>query len=144
MNRVQKIAWLIVITISLSVVLSAVAAGILYAKFGLPKMTEGLAFLCIAGTGGLGPLIFKKDKGHVTCDERDRIINHKAALAGFGAAYLIVGLSCMLPFLILGPNSSISVNWLPMIFTGVALSSFFMHSVAILIQYGREVKGEKS
>jgi hypothetical protein len=143
MNRVQKIAWMIVITISLAVVLSAVAAGILYEKFGLPKAAEGLAFLGIAGIGGLGPLIFKKDKGHITCDERDRIINHKATLAGWGAAYLIVGLSCMLPFLILGPNSTISVYWLPMIFTGAALSSFFMHSVAILILYGREVKGEK-
>jgi len=144
MNRVQKIAWLFVTTISLAVLLSAGAVGILSAKFGLHNAMAGLAFLGIAGIGGFGPLIFKKDKGPVICDERDRIIHRKAALAGFGAAYLIVGLACMLPFFILGPKSSISVIWLPMIFMGAGLSSFFMHSVAILIQYGRGARGDKS
>ncbi len=137
MNRVQKIAWFFVITISIAVLLSTVAIGILYAKVGLPKAMAGMAFLGIAGIGGFGPLIFKKDKGPVTCDERDVIINSRAALAGFGAAYMVVGLACMLPFFILGTNSRISVTWLPMIFMGAGLSSFFMHSIAILIQYGR-------
>ncbi len=144
MNRAQKIAWLFVITISLAVLLSAGAVGILSAKFGLPRAMAGLAFLSIAGIGGFGPLIFKKDKGQVTCDERDRIINHRAALAGFGAAYLIVGLACMLPFFILGPDNSISVIWLPYIFGGSGLSMFFVHSVAILVQYGWRDKGDKS
>ena len=107
------------------------------------KSMAGLGFLGIAGIGGLGPLVFKKDKDQVACDERDRIINHKAATVGFTAAYLVVGIACMLPFCILGPNSLISVFWLPMIFMGAGISSCFTRSVAILIQYGREVKGEK-
>jgi len=144
MNRVQKIAWLLVVTISLAVVLSAITIIILYFKFGMPVAQAGLGFLGIAGFGGLGPLIFKKDKGPVICDERDRLINQRAALAGFGVAYMVVGLACMVPFFVLGPSSSISVALLPMVFGGAGLSHFFAHSVAILVQYGWRNKGEKS
>ena len=136
MNRLQKIAWLIVVSISVAVLSSALTIGILYIKFGFPKAGSGLGLLGIAGFGGLGPLIFKKDKGAVTCDERDKVINRRAAVAGFAASYLVVGLACMLPFSIYGPDKSISITWLPMIFMGGGLASFFIHSLAILIQYG--------
>ena len=136
MNRVQKMAWLFVITISVAVLLAGGAVGILYFKLGMPKALAGLGFLGIAGFGGLGPLIFRKDKGKVEFDERDRVINQRAALAGFGSAYMVVGLVCMIPFFVLGPKANISVVWLPMIFMGAGLSSFFAHSVAILVQYG--------
>ena len=137
MNRAQKMAWLFVITISVAVLLAGGAVGILYLKLGLPKALAGLGFLGIAGFGGLGPLIFKKDKGKVTFDERDGLIQRRAALAGFTAAYLVVGLGCMIPFFVLGPEANVTVKWLPMIFAGAVLSHFFMHSVVILIQYGR-------
>ena len=137
MNRVQKIAWFLVITISVSILFTVGAIGMLYVKVGMPKAMAGLGFLGIAGIAGFGPLIFRKDKGPVTCDERDIVINRRAALAGFGAAYIVLGLACMLPFCILGPDSSISIIWLPMIFSGTGLSMFFINSVATLIQYGR-------
>lgn len=36
------------------------------------------------------------------------------------------------------PNTAMaSANWPPMVFTSAILSSFFAHSVAILVQYGR-------
>ena len=140
MNRAQKMAWLLVITISAAVLLAGGAVGILYVKVGMPKALAGLGFLGIAGLGGLGPLIFKKDKGKVTFDERDHIINRKAALAGFGTAYMVMGLWCMIPFFVLGPKANVSVTWLPMIFMGAGISHFFVHSVAILIQYGRGAK----
>jgi len=143
MKRVQKIAWLFVITISVAVLLSGGTITILYTKFGMTKAISGLGFLGIAGFGGFGPLIFRKDKGAVTLDERDTLINRCSAIAGFGAAYMVVGLACMIPFFVLGPKASISVTWLPMIFMGAGLSSFFVHSVAILVQYGRGDKGGK-
>jgi len=83
MNKAQKMAWLIVIMILLAVLLSGVAVGILYVKLGTPMALAGLGFLGIAGFGGLGPLIFRKDEGSVTCDERDRLIHRRAALCGF-------------------------------------------------------------
>ena len=136
MNRVQKIAWSLVITISLGFILSCIAVAILYVKLGMPKALAGLGFMGIAGLGGFSPLIFREDKGKVTFDERDKLIKRRAALAGFATSYLFVGLACMIPFSILGPKASISVTWLPNIFMGAALSAFFVTSVAILVQYG--------
>jgi hypothetical protein len=144
MNRIQKIALWMVIWISVGIVAAAIAVAVLYFKIGMPKAMAGLGFLGIAGFGGLGPLIFGKDKGKVTCDERDKLINSRAAVAGFGAAYLVTGLACMLPFSVLGPQATISIHWLPMIFGAAALASFFVHAVAILVQYGWRDKGEKS
>ena len=144
MNRVQKIAWSLVVTISVAFLLSCIAIAILYVKVGMPKALAGLGFMGIAGLGGFSALIFQTEKGKVTLDERDRLINRRAALAGFGTSYLLVGLACMIPFFILGPKASISITWLPYIFMGAGLSMFFVHSVAILIQYGGGGKdGEK-
>jgi len=136
MNRVQKIAWSLVVMISVAFFLSCIAIAILYVKVGMPKALAGLGFMGIAGLGGFSALIFQTEKGKVTLDERDRLINRRAVLAGFGTSYLLVGLACMIPFFILGPKASISVTWLPYIFMGAGLSMFFVHSVAILIQYG--------
>jgi hypothetical protein len=137
MNRAQKIAWLFVITISLAVVSSLAAFAILYIKVGIPKAFTGFALLGIAGFGGFGPLVFRKDEGKIAYDERDTLINRRAAIAGYGASYLVVGLACMLPFFILGPQATVAVWWLPNIFMAGGLTLFFVHSAAILIQYGR-------
>jgi len=142
MNRIQKTAWWLVVWISIGVVAAVIAIAISYFKVGMPKALAGLGFLGIAGLGGLGPLFFGKDEGKVTCDERDRLINHRAALAGFGAAYLVTGLVCMLPFSILGYEANIPITWLPMIFMADGLALFFVRSIAILVQYGRGDKGK--
>jgi tagatose-1,6-bisphosphate aldolase non-catalytic subunit AgaZ/GatZ len=144
MNRMQKVSLWIVVWITAGFVASAVAIAVLYLKVGMPKAMSGVGLLGIAGLGGLGPLIFKKDKGKVTCDERDKLINRYAALAGFATAYLVTGLACMIPFTILGAQATIPITWLPMIFMAAGLTSFFVHSIAILVQYGREGKGKKS
>jgi hypothetical protein len=142
MNRAQKIAWLFVITISLAFVISFIAVAVLYIIVGMPKALAGFAFLGTAGFGGFGPLIFRKDKGKITCDERDILINRRAALASFAASYLVVGLACMLPFFILGPQATVAVWWLPNIFAAAGLTSFFVHSVVILVLYGRSKNHE--
>jgi uncharacterized membrane protein YccF (DUF307 family) len=136
MNRAQKMAWLLVATTSLALALSGAGVVILYFIIGMPKALAGIGFIGIAGLGGLAPLIFKKDKGKVTCDERDRLINQRAALASFALSYLFVGLACMIPFSIVGAKATISAVWLPMIFGGAGIVAFFVHSVAILLQYG--------
>ena len=110
MNRAQKIAWSLVITISVGFVLSCIAVAILYVKVGMPKALLGFSLMGIAGLGGFSPIIFRKDKGKVTFDERDKKIKRIAALAGFATSYLFVGLACMVPFSILGPKATISVG----------------------------------
>ena len=139
MNRIQKMAWWMAICISAGVIPAAIAIAILHFTNGMPWSTArvGLKFLGIAGFGGLGPLIFKKDPDKTTCDERERFIYIKANLAGLVAACLITGLACMLPFFIMGPDAMISVGRLPDIFLAVTFTFFFIQSVAILVQYGR-------
>jgi hypothetical protein len=137
MNREQKAAWLCVITTSIGVVCSFIAITVLYIKYGFPKASVGLGFLGISGLAGLSPLLFKKDPGPVKIDERDRQIKERSKLMGFTAAYLLVGLSCMVPFFIYGPDVTISLFWLPMIFITAGIANFFFYSVAILLQYGR-------
>jgi len=143
MNREQKIAWSLVITISLGFVLSCIAVAILYVKVGMPKALLGFSVVGLGGLGGFSPIIFRKDKGRVAFDERDRQIKRMAALAGFATSYLFVGLACMVPFSILGPKAMISVSWLPGVFGGAALSMFFVHSVVTLIGYGRGGKNHE-
>jgi len=143
MNRAQKIALSLVIIISAGFILGCISFAILYVKIGMPKAIAGLAFMGIAGLGGFSPLIFRKDKGKVTFDERDKLIKRRSALAGFAASYLFIGLACMIPFFIRGSKASISVSWLPNIFAGTTLSAFFVTSVAILVQYGWRNEGEK-
>jgi len=138
----QKISLFSVVTISVAVVASSIAVGYLYGKYGMPKASAGLALLSIVSISALSPLIFRKDKGSVAFDERDRIISRRSALAGFMAAYLFVGLACMVPFSVMGPRATLEVHWLPMIFMGAGLSHFFVYSLAILIQYGCAGKGE--
>ena len=138
MNRIQKMAWWMLIWISAGAILGAITVAIAHFIVGMPWSIAkaGLGFLGIAGFGGLASLIFKKDPGKVTCDERDRLINNRAAIAAFASAYLVTGLACMLPFFILGPAATISVEWLPSIFMAAGLTAFFVHSAAILVQYG--------
>jgi len=140
MNRAQRTAWLFVITTSLGLVLSGVAVVALYLVAGMPKAVAGIGFVGIAGLGGLAPAIFKKDRGKVAFDERDRAIQQKAALGGFLTAFLFVGLGCMIPFFVLGPDRTIEVKWLPMMFMGAGICHYFVHSLVTLEQYGWRAK----
>ncbi|MHC4122963.1 MAG: hypothetical protein ACYSSI_05260 [Planctomycetota bacterium] len=136
MNREQKIALSVVITTLLGICLSAITVTILYLKSGMPTALKGLSFMAICGLGGLSALIVKKEKGKVTFDERDKLIQKRAGLAGFALAYLFVGLACMIPFYILGPKGVISVKWLPIIVMGYGITMFFFYSVTLFFEYG--------
>ena len=136
MNREQKVALSLVVTILAAVVASTVAILILYRRVGMPEALKGWAFMGLSGLGGLSIFIFKKEKGKVTFDERDKLIQKRAALAGFALAYLFVGLACMIPFGVLGPKASISVRWLPRIFIGACITHFFFYSITMLCEYG--------
>lgn len=144
MNREQKMALTMVITTLSAFLLSCIAVAILYFKVGMPRALLGFLLMCLSGLAGFSPLIFKKDKGKVILDERDRLIKERAKLAGFTASFLFAGMACMIPFFILGPDRAISVTWLPNIFIGAGISHAFVYSAVILEQYGWREKGEKS
>ncbi|NIP23768.1 MAG: hypothetical protein GWN67_15820 [Phycisphaerae bacterium] len=95
----------------------------------------------------VGVIVFvgriKKDKGAVTFDERDRLIEKNAHLAGFGAVYLLVILVSYLPIGI-APEAKIPTKWFPFLLPIAVLCQCFAQSMATLIQYSRGGKdGEK-
>jgi hypothetical protein len=110
----------------------------------IPKIVSLLPVF-IAGSGGIISITcFKKDIGPVICDERDKLIEKNAHLAGFGAVYLYVILMSFLPIGILGEKASIPVTWCPALLIGAGFFQAYAQSLAILIQYGHSDKGEKA
>lgn len=142
MRRIQKMAMYVFVTLTCTFIITAISIAILYAKYGFPKAWSGMGFLGIAGIAGLAQLLFKKDQQKIQYDERDQQIQQKSALTGFMAAYLVVGLSTMLPFIILGYDAVIQTHWLPLIFMAAGLTHFYSWSIAILTQYGWRNKNE--
>lgn len=147
MNRIQKISWSLVITISSGLILGVIAVPMLYPRFGMPKALYGFGLIfLIGGLGGLSVFIFRKDKGKVISDERDKLIEKNAHLAGFGAVYLYVIILSLLPIIIFGPGKFIQIrsDWSPALLIGAGFCQVYAQSIAFLIQYGRGGKdGEK-
>lgn len=142
MNRMQKMSWWMVIWIGTASVLSAIAITILFFKVGLPRAWAGIGFIGLSGFGGLAPLIFRKDPGPVTCDERDRLINLKAARAGFAISYGVFGILCMgiWEYYRHQNAETISIHILPHLFMAAGITTFFTHAVTILVLYGKDNK----
>jgi len=140
MNRAQKISLTLVITFSLGLFLGIAAIVMRRFDVGVWKITLAFA-VAVAGSGGIISLIFfRKDKGAITHDERDKQIEKNAHLAGFGAVYLYVTVMSFLPIGILGEKASIPVTWCPGLLIGAAFCQVYAQSIAILIQYGWRAK----
>lgn len=142
MNRMQKIAWFTVACFSVALILSIILVVILYSLYGFPVANAGLGLLGLTGLAGLGSFIFKKDPGAVSFDERDHLINQKAAQAGFGLSYGIFIASCMGVYTYCKTQSieAISIETLPMFIWPPFVAVFLGHAVAILILYGKDNK----
>jgi hypothetical protein len=142
MNRIQKISWLNIICCGTALILSSVSVAILFYFFGFPVASAGLGFLGISGFTGLGAVIFKKDPGAVSFDERDHLINSKAARAGFVLSYLVFILVCMglWGYYQFQNVETISINILPMLVWPPFFTALLGHAVAILILYGKDNK----
>ncbi len=139
MNRQQKIAVTVLIVSLLGLFLGITV--ILMRRFipGFPKTAVAFGSLILA----FGVIVFisrfKKDKGAVTFDERDKLIEKNAHLAGFGVVYLLVILVSYVPIGI-APEAKIPTKWFPFLLPLAVLCQCFAQSLATLIQYGRENK----
>ena len=140
MNRIQKISLMTVICIGAGYILSAIAVTVLYYRSGFPRAWAGLAFLALTSFSGLAPAFFRKNKGVVDCDERDRMIQLHSTRAGFMASYLVFGGQAMGIWIYHGPDTLINVNTLPQIWIISFISAFFVQSLATLILYGKDNK----
>jgi len=146
MNRIQKIAWFTLAMQTLALVLSLTAVGVLYFGFSWPirRAVAGFGFIGVMGFAGLALLIFKKDKEDMKLDERDLLIKRKAMLAAYWSFWPLFVLAAMIPWFIIGPEDTITVNYLPWMVFGGMFYVTLMQAIVTLQEYGREQKGEKS
>ena len=144
MNRAQKMSWICVVCMSLTI-MAAFPVLLIHFLVGTPKALYAAVIPWLGlPLSGLICLFIPKDKGKVTRDERDVMIKKNAAHAGFIGAFLFTCFACMIPFFVLGPKAVISVKWLPQIWFGTSIAQFFFYSLTIIVDYGRAGKGEKS
>lgn len=137
MNRMQKIAVYNLVVSSVALLLTIISVTTFYCLFGWPRASAGLGTLGLTGFIGLSPFIFKKDPGAITCDERDRLINRTAALAGFVCSYLYFCVACIVPFFLYGPKGQIEAQWLAWLPFGGFFAVVIVHAVVLLVLYGR-------
>jgi len=89
-------------------------------------------------------LRIKQSRAEVDFDERDNSIRKTAVLVSFVSLWVLLIAASIIPAFILGDVGSIPVSFLPIINLSVFLITMLVYSSAVLIQYGRGGKGEKS
>ena len=144
MNRYQKIAWFNIIVIAATVIITSAAIAIEFHIRGYS--TIGFWFIGIGLLLKLTPYMFKKpeSQGGVVCDERDSFIIKRALAFAFMAFWWVFVVLSISLFLIIGPRNSVPTITLPLMMLGGGMFLKFVCSAAILVQYGRADKGEKS
>ena len=142
MNRMQKIAWFNLIAVSLALGLSVVVFSIGYFIFWVParQVAAGFGFMGIMGFCGLSPVLFRKDKSKVQFDERDTAIQRKAVGFAYAIFWVLFVAAAMIPWFIIGPNGTITTNYLPwMVFGGMCVV-MLLQSIVTLNEYGWRAK----
>ncbi len=142
MNKTQKGAWFQLLT-AMSLGISFGAVIILALTVGMPRAWLGMGFM---GLMALGQLIPRKEGGRnkVQFDERDLLIEKRASLWGYCASYGFFVAFSSVTYSVVGKGGLVSVNILPIMVIGGVVVLLLVRSVAILVQYGRAGKGEKS
>jgi hypothetical protein len=136
MNIELKSAWYTVVVIAVALVACLLVAAL---------MGAGPAFgpLGLLGLLGLTPVLFRKRKGMVDCDERDLEVAKKATLVGGVWSYLAVvvgGMSIWFVQYFRG-EAQISVHLLPLLVGVAAMVLYLARSIFIISQYSRKALG---
>ena len=144
MNRYQKLAWWNLIVITFTIVFTAVAIAIEFHIRGYS--TIGLCFIAILALLKLNPFLFKKSQSQsgVISDERDSLIIKRALAFTFITFWWVFVISSLLLWWFVGPRNSVPTITLPLMIFGGAVFMKIVCSAAILVQYGKGDKGEKS
>jgi hypothetical protein len=133
-------AWFTLTVLGLASGLSVAAFCVTYFILGLPaeRAAGGFGFIGIMGFVGLTPILFRKDKDKVLCDERDLMIHRKATISAYATFWVLFVSAAMVPWFITGPDGMITVNYLPwMVFGGMFVV------MLVQAQYGRGGKDEQ-
>jgi hypothetical protein len=138
MNRAQKEAWFgLFLGVPMVLIPGGVFILISYDKgvsFAPPFMLVYLALMSFLPW--LTRFLAYRNKKSVTYDERDQLIEKRAALVSYFFFWLYFVISLIVPWWITGPEGTVPAIALPIILT-VGLSIFlFTQSLTTLILYG--------
>jgi hypothetical protein len=142
MNRYQKLAWWNIIVITFTIIITTAAIAIEFRIRGYS--TLGIYFIAPLVLLKFNRFLFKKpqSEGGVVSDERDTLIIKRALVFTFMAFWWVFLISSFLLWWFIGPRNSVPTITLPLMAFAAALFIKIVCSVAILVQYGREPKGE--
>jgi hypothetical protein len=132
MNKAQKCAWFNLIMAAILLVLLPTRMLSLPSRF-----LDGLALFFVFGVIVLFVLLFRKKQGVVEFDERDKLIHKRSLLVVYFVIWGFFITACIVPYLMFGPTGSIPVYIMPVILYGTFIVTMLVHSVLILVQYGR-------
>jgi len=141
MNRQQKIAWF-----QLAVVGTAAAMSVILMAFFIIKYAYGFSEAWWIGSGYstpplvltvLAPVFIRKKKGQIDSDERDLMIDRKAARIAFGTTYTFFILVCFAAWVGAGFDRPIRAFWLVRIVLGAWITSVLAHALITLVCYDR-------
>jgi len=145
MNRWQKIAWFNLIVIVTGSVISVIAAGTLPPEERLMPPNRITVVIIISFVlVAMAKTIFRKSDERVDFDERDGQIHRRAKLFGWMGLALGMWATIMVGYFAVGPLGSfppLALTIIPLVGVGLGI---IVESVAALIQYGWEGKGEKA
>jgi purine-cytosine permease-like protein len=147
MNRTQKSAWMLLAAFLLDA-LGLAYVGSIFVWGRMPPRLLGHigAVLVPLAVVTLAVLLFtrRQSRAEPESDERDKMIIKNAALIGLLTGWLLLALRVLILGVTLGQTGSMPVYVLTLLLFGVF---FFIvtpvYAVAILVQYGREVKDER-
>ncbi len=112
------------------------------AGLGLIKVWSGFILVFLAG--GVAFVHWKRKPSNVDFDERDNSVRKNAVLVSFVSLWVLLFAASIIPSFVAGDEGSIQVCLLPIINIGGFVVVMLVYSVAILVQYGWQEKGEKS
>ena len=141
MNRTQKTALCYLVTALLTLTMLAY---MFFQFFVLKKQCPvgfaGRLLLLAVLILVIGTLIVwtlkRQSPREVEADERDKLIDNRAAMVFLASAWIVVPAVSVIPRLILGNDGCIPAWSLPLINIGALVIVMMIYSAAVLIQYG--------
>jgi hypothetical protein len=146
MNRSQKIAWMMFVETILLI-------GFFFFLYYQISIRNELsifklrlwALLFFVIVGSFLVFIFKKrNKTTVVSDERDVLIEKRAFVAAYLSSLMLLPAGLLVLQFLLGLRGTIEIWLLTLVMFLILQLTILVYSVAILVQYGRGSKGEKS
>ena len=130
MNRTQILAWFRLRVFAIAGPLCLIAIIISYVSDSPVIAYIGLFILAVGSLiMNLAPVVIRKEPGTIAFDERDRMIERKTCL--IWCFFIIM---CMIVNRVIGP----------IILVAALVLIKLVESIATLVQYGRDAKGESS